>query len=209
MIGCCFILLSNHSIGTIKLVESGLDYSARALLRVQAEFCLLLLVVSSDKEKLKIYHQAQSAKDAKTTWYKFFKMKKLRSELEKIEKIIHKDENLSFATRMRKEQYEFYSQSIHSGFSSSVCGSQAIPFHDHSLFCSAIYGCASAGSVVPLRDLCFNLIHTYQTFFKIINKIHGYKIPTSGDYLPLLQAMQVTMGDFIKIVFKYNNYLKR
>ncbi len=205
IIGLTFGTISHESHGVLKLVESGLEGPARSLMRILVEHCCLVLVLCSDKEKLLLYHRAQSPEDARNIWNKHLRPKTISADLKLIEKKLSIHEEVD---ELRQDLYTFYTQFAHNSFMASCFGSVLTPLEDHNMFHSATYGYASATSVVPLMDLCTILIYTYTSFFRIMQEIHHFKIPRHGEHMPFLYAMLHPFNRLLPTVSKYDDYLK-
>jgi len=205
VIGFSFGTISHESHGVLKLVESGLEGPARSLMRILVEHCCLALVLCSDKEKLLLYHRAQSPEDARDIWNKHLRPKTINADLKLIERKLSMHEE---AHELRQDLYTLYTQFAHNSVIANLFGSVLTPLEDHNMFRSATYGYASASSVVPLVDLCTILIYTYTSFFRIIQEIHHFKIPTHGEHMPFLYAMLLPFNELLATVSKYDDYLK-
>lgn len=206
-IASSFATISNNSLGIINLIQSGLEFQARSLMRVFLEHCWLTLVITSDKAKLDNYRRPQDFDEARKVWYQCFKPKYVNNELIKIESTIFRI-NDNYLQGYREHMYNLYTMSVHTTALVNALGCVGISFDDHDLLKSAHFGYPSASSVVVLKDLCFSLIYTYSMFFRIVERYHKIKVPTTGEIMPFLHAMRQPFTELLPHVLKYDDYLK-
>ncbi len=205
IIGLLFGTLSHEAHGVLKLVESGLEGPARSLMRILIEHCFLTLVLCSDKEKLLLYHGAQSPAEARDIWNKHLRPKTISAALKLIEQKLSINEEVH---EIRQHLYDMYTQFAHNNAIANCFGSVLTSLEDHNILRPSTYGYASASSVTPLMDLCIVLIYTYTTFSRIIREIHRFEIPNHGEHMPFLHAMILPFNELLRTVSKYDNYLK-
>ncbi|WP_046180884.1 hypothetical protein [Domibacillus tundrae] len=172
----CFTNISNHILSIIRLVEDGFDLSARIILRVLIELSWIVILVSSDLEIMKIYHNSEDEDMERRAWYKFFKPKKLLEGVTKIETQlgIDNEEMLVRLNTSRSETYNFYSKTIHNSYLSSVVGAYSTSFDEEGPLNLSLFGMASKGSKGTMS--CFLEMMFYLTLMinTILKKIHNH-----------------------------------
>lgn len=207
IVASSFATISNNSLAVLKLIESGLEFPARAMMRITLEHYWLTLVLISDKDLMSIYHQGQEQEDAREIWHKHFKPKKLNESLKKLESRLF-PEIADISNNRREHLYSFYTQNVHTNMVANMLGEVGTSLYDHNILKTALFGYPSASSVVVLSDLCTSLVFTYSLFFDIIKQIHGLTVPTSGEYFPFVHAMRYPLSELLDTVFKYDDYLQ-
>ncbi|WP_222125185.1 hypothetical protein [Paenibacillus xylanexedens] len=158
-------IISNHVLSIIKLVEAGLDTSARALIRVLAETVFIFIIVFSSKDHFVNYCNGMNDEDASTVWYRFFSHKKTQVELKKIEKRIGLPEEIvSEINKIRTSIYKEFPSVVHSSAYTSILGSYAFDFNKDQLQIG-VGGKASKASKNTLSTLNWLLF-----YFSIMTK---------------------------------------
>lgn len=196
-------IISNHTLSIIKLIEGGLDTSARALLRVLAETIYIFIIVFSSKEHFLSYCNGLNDEDARLIWYKFFTPKKTEVELRKIESRIGlPDKIISEINSMRTSIYKEFSSVIHSSAYTSIIGSYAFDFHDDKLHIG-IGGKASKASKNTLATLNWLLFYFALMTKGILNQIFEFK-PRSDNQMwrVVFPIRECFIGLYLKITYK-------
>nr|WP_154982896.1 hypothetical protein [Paenibacillus xylanexedens] len=167
--------ISNHVLAIIRLVELGLDTSARALIRVLAETIFIFIIVFSSKEHFDNYRNGMNDEDANTIWFRLFAKKKMQVELTKIEKRIGLPEEIvNEMNKIRVSIYEEYSSVVHSSAYTNIIGSYAFDFKIDQLQIG-VGGKASKASQHTLSSLNWLLFYFTTLTKGILNNIFKFR----------------------------------
>jgi hypothetical protein len=144
-----------NSVAIRRLVLSGLDFSARAILRSLDEHLTTCVVLLHDREMAEMFQKAQDVNDANKFWYEKLRTKDLNKRLYQIEKELGFDQEVSREMReWGQEGIKIQSQSLHPAYLSSALGIQSISASDPDSYKISILGGASALSERTLNHTC-------------------------------------------------------
>ncbi|WP_019640778.1 hypothetical protein [Paenibacillus fonticola] len=199
--------ISNNALAIVKLIETGLDTQARALVRVLAESIFITIYVITDQEAFWNYYNVKDTDEAKNTWFKYFRYAKLKNKLEVIENKVGFPQNLvNELVAMRDYIYKEYSSIIHSYSISSNVGSYAVSFDDEFMNI-AIGGKASFSSKKTIHSLNWLLFYFSLMTKGIFQNIYHFKPPGNNE----IWRMAVPLREcYIKVYFNvtYNEELE-
>ncbi|MFE4709782.1 hypothetical protein ACFRAM_02810 [Paenibacillus sp. NPDC056722] len=168
--------ITNHALSVVKLIESGLDNSARALIRILAEIIFTTSITFSKKELNLIYKSAKNNDEADNVWYKNFRPKKINSHLSSIEKEIGLPlEVTEEISKIRSSIFKEYSSVVHSSFISTSLGAFAFDI-DNSVNLG-VCGRVSTTSVNSISSLNWLLFYSLMMNKLILKHYHNYKAP--------------------------------
>ena len=164
-----------HSVAIRRLVLSGLDSSARAILRSLDEHLIACIVLLHDRDMAEMFQNAQNIDDANKFWYEKLRTKALRKRLNQIEKELGFDQESSRELReWRQEEIKIQSQSLHPAFVSSAIAIRAICASDLDSCRTSILGCASASSEKTLNYACKSIWYFSRLgFLFLFNELNG------------------------------------
>ncbi|MEO3944684.1 hypothetical protein [Gorillibacterium sp. CAU 1737] len=171
----------NNAMAVIRLIESGLDTQARAMIRILAESVFSTLIVFTDTDIFVKYASARDTDEAEMVWYKYLRGPKLQQILTQIEKKVGLPEDIiSELSKMRLYVYKHYSAYVHNSSSTSVIGSHAFSFTDDILHLG-LGGKASLASESTIYYLNW-LIYYFSLIIKgIFTHFHLYKPPSDSE----------------------------
>ncbi|MED4532934.1 DUF5677 domain-containing protein [Metabacillus fastidiosus] len=184
--------ITNHALSVVLLVESGLDTSARSLLRVLIELTWISILTLADKEKLKIYQKTTDKDIEKTAWYNHFKPKKLSDGIMKLEKTlgIDDEEFLKYLDETRSEMYSFLSKYSHSSYTAVSIGAYTTSFSDEERIDSSLLGKESSTSISTITQLNEVLFYLSVMIEAIFTKIHKFSPPTENYLWKLYEGIR-------------------
>lgn len=180
-LSCLFVQLTNLSIGTLNLLEAGLEAPARALYRTTLETSWLCLVLSADEELMKTYTKERQDSEHKIIWQKYFSPTRLSKRLDGIIRDLEISASLnSDGILHRTEKHSFYSHSVHNSFLNSAILAYASE-DDSDNMSSSFLGHHSVG----IRNICNELneliFSTVCDFIQIIRIKYNYKVPIESE----------------------------
>ncbi|WP_338542442.1 DUF5677 domain-containing protein [Paenibacillus tundrae] len=196
-------IISNHVLAIIRLVEGGLDTSARALIRVLAETIFIFIIVFTSKDHFDNYCNGTNDEEARSIWYKFFSKKKIHVELKKIEKRIGLPEEIvSEINEIRTSIYKEYSSVVHSSAYSSVLGSYAFDFNVDQLQIG-VGGKASKASKNTLSTLNWLLFYFAIMTKGIVSNIFEFRPKSDNETWRIaLPIRECFIELYLKITYK-------
>lgn len=164
-----------HSLAIRRLVLSGLDSSARAILRSLDEHLIACIVLLHDRDMAEMFHNAQDINDANRFWYEKLRTKDLSKRLTQIEKELGFDQESSRELReWKQEETKIQSQSLHPAFISSAIAIRPICASDPDSCRTSILGCASALSERTLNYACKSIWYFSRLgFLFLFNELNG------------------------------------
>lgn len=170
--------VANHSLAILHLVSTGLDNSARVVLRSFQDLCWLTLAVTASKEKMIAYASPQNIEEEKKVWQQHFTPGKLDIALREIEKRLSPSGSVPEGlSRERIKWYQMLSQSVHSSKIGAVLGAVVPVFTKNNELEPGLFGRASAGSRSTLMELNVSLSYTLFSFMLILENLHPVKFP--------------------------------
>lgn len=174
-----FSSITQHALAILYLVESGLEPSARALLRILHELSWLTILVSADPKKMALYVAPKNFDEERAAWKQHFNSRALIDGMAKVERTLRL--RMKGMRRERAHQYHFYSLGVHHASIATYLSSFAQPFGwPEKRLGLNIFGRASRNSADTLELLNEVLAHTLFLFRQIVQRLHGLKFP-SGD----------------------------
>jgi len=186
--------LTQHSISIVELVSAGLDGSARVLSRSTADLAWQILILLAFKKDLSLFVSAQTSEDITKTWYELFAKGRTQKKLIEIEKMldIH-SEVIERLAAQRKDDHQFFSESVHSGYAMAVVGTINWSFEEDAGAWSA-FGGASSASRGTIAHLAQTLGYFCEIFILILNDIHhiypDIKIESWRQFLLLQESIK-------------------
>ena len=144
-----------HAVALRRLVLSGLDSSARAILRSLDEHLMACIVLLHDRDLANAFQRAQDIQDASEFWYRNLKTKALNKRLNKIERELDLAAETSQEIReWREEEIKTYSQDIHPSYVAAALAMKTICASKPNEHGISILGRASAASERTLNYAC-------------------------------------------------------
>jgi len=175
--------LTNYTLAIIDLVEKGLDSPAKALARTISELSSQTLILIYFRDDFKEYVKGTDDKLSTEIWYKLFAKNKIHKKLSIIEKETETDKELiEYMYNFRKEEYEFFSESIHHSYISVNLGSYAWQCGNDENAQKSLFGGENSSIKRTLSFLNTTLFFFIVNLFKIIDK------PKNPDKLFWLEA---------------------
>lgn len=164
-----------HSLAVRRLVLSGLDSSARAILRSLDEHLMACIVLLHDRDMAEMFYKAQGIDDANKFWYENLRTKTLSNRLTQIEKELGLDQEYSKSLReWRQDEIKVQSQSLHPAFISSMMATRPICASDPDSNKISLLGSASALSERTLNYACKSIWYFSRLgFLFLFNKLNG------------------------------------
>ncbi|WML50165.1 hypothetical protein RCG23_10250 [Neobacillus sp. PS3-34] len=162
--------LTNGLLGTLKLIEAGLDYQARVLFRNVTEMSWLIIVLINDINWLKKYIQGERHAD-------FFKAYKVRNKLNEIENKTQLPKDIKKLIRtQRQEIYKFYSEIIHNAYPNPILGTLVSGFTDGDYMSPNLFGKISTSSQKTIAEVNTCIFLFLLMFYRALRDVHGYKV---------------------------------
>ncbi|PIH60055.1 hypothetical protein [Paenibacillus sp. LK1] len=179
VLSCLTTQITNHTLSVINLVKSGLDNSARTILRTIEELVYLTIYLASDISKIKVYSDINNPKE---TWYKNFRLEKINKEIVKIEtRLGLPDKLIQQFKEHRSEGFEFYSQYIHNSYGVIASGTFVRSFSDDDAVYNSLFGKESRNSISTLNNVNSTLFYFNLSMFKLLISDHKTKLsPSNG-----------------------------
>jgi len=144
-----------HAVALRRLVLSGLDSPARAILRSLDEHLTACIVLLHDRDLANAFQRAQDLQDASEFWHKNLTTKAINKRLNKIEMELGLDAESSQEIReWRKEEIKTYSQAIHPSYVSAALAMKTMCASEPNTHRISILGRASALSERTLNYAC-------------------------------------------------------
>lgn len=175
--------LINTFISIKELCIHGFDTQARSLVRVLDERIYQNLILFSSSEGYKKWAEAESSKQAH---YELFSKKKfIFKKIKALEEKYLNQKNTQEALIIRKENEEYYSDSIHGASISIYAGSVAYPFGnlDDGPFASTLYGRASSCSYQTLHHSIGQMAYFVIMIGAILEDVHSLKNIEASDLI--------------------------
>lgn len=167
-----------HALALRRLVLSGLDSSARAMLRTLDEHLMVCIVLLHDRNLADSFQQAQDDKAANDFWYKHLNTKALKKHLNKIEGELgiypHESEELR---DWREDEIKIYSQAVPPSFVTASLAVRTVCVSDPNEFGISILGRASAASECTLNYACKTIWYFSRLGFLFLFNEHNGKPP--------------------------------
>jgi hypothetical protein len=162
--------LTNGFLGTLKLIEAGLDYQARVLFRNVAEMSWLTIVLINDMNWLKKYIKGDKYAD-------FFKAYKVRNKLTEIENKTQLTKDLKKLIKtQRQEIYKFYSEIIHNAYPTPILGTWVSGFSEGDNLSSNLFGKISITSQKTLAEVNTCIFLFLLMIYRALIDVHGFKV---------------------------------
>lgn len=162
--------LTNGFLGTLKLIETGLDYQARVLFRNVAEMSWLTIVLINDMNWLKKYIQGEKHAN-------FFEAYKVRNKLTEIENKTRLPKGLKkLLKNQRQEIYKFYSEIIHNVYPTPILGTWVSGFSEGSNLSPNLFGKISTSSQKTLAEVNTCIFLFLLMFYRALVDMHGFKV---------------------------------
>lgn len=206
LIGNMIIQLTNYSLAALNLVEAGLESSAKSIVRSIYEISFLIIALLIDKERMNLYIQSLDRKEEVKLWRSHFAFKHLNNALTELEK------ELGFPEELRKDienkrlsTYQYYSQSIHNSFISSIWGSYSVePSNTDTLNCN-LFGKHSLTVKEVIDDLNFATFYFISAITVVLKNYHNFKLPVDSDLWNLYYHMDNCYINAYVYVYYYND----
>ncbi|USG65746.1 hypothetical protein NDK47_27230 [Brevibacillus ruminantium] len=194
--------IANHSLAIVNLVNSGLDTSARTLLRGLLELSWLTVVVIAEKDNFKRYFDSKNEEAEKGIWRKYFSINSLNSSLEEIEKKLGlSEEVINELKEIRSKSYTYYSRYLHNSYACVMLGPYSFSFKDMESMHISLFGKASMASKQTLGVLNWNLVYLILLIWPILYNIHNFTEYRSD--LVWLEAL--SLREAVLDVYEINN----
>ncbi len=175
------VQIVNYSLAIGTLIEDGLDYPARAILKTNNELIWQLLILLSDRTVFRHYCQFDTEEQSLKKWKKLFAKGKIVEHIEALEANLGlPKEHLQDLKLWRKDAQSFYDQALLHSFTATHARAFSLDFDDHAPS-SAILGAASATSIKTLEHINYQLWYCIVLFFNVIEGICKYKIPMDNE----------------------------
>lgn len=197
-----FTHITNYSLAVIRMVEDGLDASARVILRALTELTWISIIICSDKEYMNAYLKCADVEEERKAWFKYFKPKKLLQGLSKVEKTLGIDEELlKLLDVTRSDVYSFYSKYLHNSYSSISVGAYSMSFSDEETLRFSLLGLSSKGSKGTLNYLLEVMFYSNLLLHAIFRQVHDFSIPVDSYLWKVHECFQKSSNE------SYLNYL--
>lgn len=159
--------ISNTIFGIVDLIDNGLEYQAKILIRNLMELLFSFLVVIIDKDKRKEYFDTAKLGNSYEIWQKNFKMSKLNEALSVYEKQKFDEDMQEELCSKRRELYKYYSSFVHNDFMSIFLGAYSIDNKDenNSYYHYNLWGCFNF-EANQIYETLNNLILIYLMYFR-------------------------------------------
>jgi hypothetical protein len=185
-----FVLVGSactHSVAIRRLILSGLDASAKVLLRTLIETLNVCIAVMDDIELANEFRAAQDFIIAKKFWHKKLSTSKLNSILTNIETSLDLDaEVMDYLKVCREETLSLCSQYVHPSYVASMFGAEppsvSYPYN-HS---PGILGKTSITSLITLPEVCKAIWYFSRIGIEVLMKFADQQ----GEGFPAWQAFQ-------------------
>jgi len=175
------VQIVNYSLAIGTLIEDGLDYPARAILKTNNELIWQLLILLSNREIFKNYCKYETEEQSLKKWQKLFAKGKIVEHIEKLETDLGlPKEYLEDLKLWRKDAQSFYDKAQLHSFTATHARAFSLDFDNHEPS-SAILGSASATSIQTLEHINYQLWYCIVLFFKVLEGICHYKIPLENE----------------------------
>ena len=123
VVSCLLINAVNDGIAVLKLLQDGLEYPARLVLRAFLEVSWLSIISTGDKNIMKLYAQDLDDKSEKRLYRQHLSQEKLTEYLTRIENSIGlTEEDSKNLAKVRKDLYSLYSKTIHNSYPAAIAG---------------------------------------------------------------------------------------
>ena len=200
-----------HAVALRRLILSGLDSTAKAVLRILDEHLITCIVLLHDSKLACDFQNAQDDHEANTFWYQNLNTKALRKHLYNIEKTMGIDSQTSaIFSDWRKNEIKVYSQSIHPSYLSSALAVNTICPSDLNNVKIAFLGQTSIMSQRTLEYACKIIFYFSRFgFLFLFNEINGHSayITLNPDD-EMQQIVVIGREVLLKINSKYWDYSK-
>lgn len=175
------VQIVNYSLAIGTLIEDGLDYPARAILKTNNELIWQLLILLSNRTIFKNYCQYETEEQSLKKWQKLFAKGKIVEHIEKLEANLGlPKEYLKDLKLWRKDAQSFYDEALLHSFTATHARAFSLDFDNHEPS-SAILGSASATSIKTLEHINYQLWYCIVLFFKVLDGNCNYKIPLENE----------------------------
>lgn len=202
LLGGHFTLIANYALAIVTLVEAGLEMPARVLMRALHEYVHLVLVLASDRDKMRAHHSAESPAEGREAYYKHFTPKKIARAIESLEARVGFDEATSgFFKERRITTHEYYTSAVHPTAVFGFVGAFALDKNDEFLR-YALFGKSSLGSKNLLFDVALTLYYLLATFELIVEKIHKRILPRDAALFAGVHALRSALPEAIRTLNK-------
>lgn len=168
--------IANYSCSILSLLEQGLHFPAKSLLRVNNELIWQTLVLCYDRNMLIEYCSAEDEAGSNKIWYKLFSKGRLNKKVSEIEKIIGmNDDYVSELMSWRRETQKHYSDIIHNSYFAVNIGIMAFDFNTEDIH-SGLLGRACPTIKVTIDLLNHQLFFFTEMFITVLGKVHNIKL---------------------------------
>jgi hypothetical protein len=161
----------NNAMAVYRLVRAGLDYQARAMVRIMFESSSLALAVLANAELRAGYIAAVDEQDARRFWYQKLRPAAVNTALSDIEAHVRIDaQDRSWLASWRKSTYEWLSQFVHPNYVVAIMGGHAWDPRDYTqnLLRPNTFGRCCAGSRSTLAK-AFRMLWYFCVFFYVVS----------------------------------------
>jgi hypothetical protein len=208
LVGNILTLISNHSLSIIQLLENGMDWSSRPILRTLSELSALFIVILAIPEKAKIYMNPQNEQEERIIWFKNFtpnKLKKLLIQIKEEDKI--EGETIELFNELFEHLHSFYTQTTHTASIVSIVG--AFSSGKRETLNYALWGRYSLSIESRLLDLTHIIFFTTEIFLSILDKYYQITLSNEKYFAALFNSIyDCLLGmikDFTKKMLKDNS----
>jgi hypothetical protein len=201
LVGNILTLISNHSLSVIELLESGMEWSCRPILRTLSELSALFIVLLAVPEKAKIYFRAKGVKKEREVWYQNFtpsKLKRLLLLIKGQSKLNRR--TIPFFIEIFDNNHSFYSQTTHTSTIVSLLGAFSSTKKDDLVY--SLWGNFSHSMEWRLLDLTFSNYFTILLFEEILEKYYQVKEVENNSLYVLFKNINNSMPKFINNVIE-------
>lgn len=140
MFSSIFSTMANSILAVINLSKQGFDFQSMVLIRQFFEMGMILLNVSIDENKAKVFTETQKTSDNLKIWRKNFSPSKLNETIANYEG--------DFLSEWREDSYGFFSNYAHSDYLSFMAYSFALSKNENDYLTENLWG-----SIVSRRDI--------------------------------------------------------
>jgi len=165
--------ITTYAVAVRRLVLSGLDFPARAVLRPLVEAAFTALILLPDAAMRKEYTDVEDDEQARRFWRKRMTRRERARRLEQIETAC----NLDASTReelaeFRNDLESWLSQFIHPGYGVALLTTRASFPQDPSTLHAALFGCCNVTSQATLGKMFRTLWYFSLMFYALVTTGH-------------------------------------
>jgi len=174
--------LTNYSYSIITLLERGLNFPAKALIRINNDLIWQIIILCYDREMLKEFCSSSNPDESTKIWYKLFGKGKLNKKICEIEKAIGLDEECIDSMRIwRNEIQKYHSEIVHHSYYAINLGAIVLDFETESVH-SSLLGQACPRTKDSITILNYQLFFFLEMLFSVMDKIQKLRLDKTNEF---------------------------